>query len=292
MKSRYLHRIPAVCVVLLLIAVGTIAADQSVIIASWNVENLGANTGVQEQAEIIRQFDIVALQEIEKIEGLDNLLARVETITGFDWEYVVSPSVGNGRAAEFYAFIFRTDRVAYVKDSKGTYPEPMQDDFSREPFFATFRAGKFDFTLITVHVTWGRLPSLRTAECQRLQSVWCYVQNLNPKESDLILLGDFNRDRPTHSAFDQLWQMGIRPVLTEAGTRTTFGRTATGGSWYDHIWINPEHTGTELTDEIGVGTPGENSYGGGCASSFEGVSDHCTIWAIFDTTNDDDPLCP
>jgi endonuclease/exonuclease/phosphatase family metal-dependent hydrolase len=277
---------------LLLIAVGTTAAGQFVIIASWNVENLGSNTDVQERAEVIRQFDIVALQEIEKIEGLDNLLARVEAITGYDWEYVVSPYVGNGRAAEFYAFIFRTDRVAYVEDSKGTYPEPMKDDFSREPFFATFRAGEFDFTLITVHVTWGRLPSLRTAECRRLQSVWGYVQNLNPEEDDLILLGDFNRDRPTHSAFDQLRQMGISPVLTETGTRTTFGRTATGGSWYDHIWIDPQHTGTELTDEIGVGTPRENSYGGGCASSLEGVSDHCTIWAIFDTTNDDDPLCP
>jgi endonuclease/exonuclease/phosphatase family metal-dependent hydrolase len=292
MKSRRLCRISAVCVVLLLIAVGITAAGQSVIIASWNVENLGANTDVQERAEIIRQFDIVALQEVLSIVGLDKLLACVEAITGDDWDVVTSPKVGEGNAAEFYAFMYRTASVAYIEESSGVYQEPMPDDFSREPFFASFRAGEFDFTLITVHITWGDLASLRTAECRRLQSVWNYVQNMDSEEDDLILLGDFNRDKPTHSAFDLLLQMGITSILTETGTRTTFGRTATGGSWYDHIWIDPQHTGTELTDEIGVGTPRENSYGGGCASSLEGVSDHCTIWAIFDTTNDDDPLCP
>lgn len=287
MKARSL----TVCVVLLLIAVGAAASGQSVTIASWNLENLGDTTDVHERAEVIRQFDIVALQEIEKVEGLDNLLARVEVITGHDWEYVISPSVGNGRAAEFYAFMYRTDSVTYIEESSGVYQEPMPDDFSREPFFATFRSGNFDFTLITVHITWGLLASLRTAECRRLQSVWNYVQDTDLEENDLILLGDFNRDKPTHSAFDLLLQMGITPTLTEEGTRTTFGRTASGGSWYDHIWIDPQHTGAELTYEVGAGTPAMNSCGGGCSYLLDGVSDHCPVWALFDTTNDDDPLC-
>ncbi len=261
------------------------------IIASWNVENLGASTDIEERAEIIRQFDIVALQEIESIEGLDSLLARVEAITGDDWERVVSPQVGKGNAAEYYAFMYCTNRVAYLAESSGVYPEPMSDDYSREPFFATFRAGEFDFTLITVHITWGLLASLRTAECRRLGSVWDYVQSVNSEEDDLILLGDFNRDRPTHSAFDPLRQMGITPVLTETGTRTTFGKTAAGGSWYDHIWVDLEHTSAELTDEAGVGTPAENSSGSGCPLSLKEASDHCPVWAIFSTTHDDDPKC-
>jgi len=272
-------------------AISSYSAENTITIASWNIYNLGTTTNVEKRAEVIRHFDIVALQEVEKIEGLDTLLSRVEEITGTDWKHVASPLIGDGNAAEYYAFVYRTDRVAYVEESSGVYPETMPDDFSREPFFATFRAGEFDFTLITVHITWGLLPSLRTAECRRLQSVWGYVQNLDPDEDDLILLGDFNRDRPTHSAFDQLCQMGITPVLTETGTRTTFGRTVTGGSWYDHIWVDLQHTGAELTDQVGAGTPLENSSGRGCPASIEKASDHCPVWAVFSTISDDDPSC-
>ena len=64
-----------------------------------------------------------------------------------------------------------------------------------------------------------------------------------------------------------------------------------GGSWYDHIWVDLQHTGAELTDEAGVGTPAENSSGGGRPSSLEEASDPCPVWAVFTTTDDDDPVC-
>lgn len=268
---------------------GASTTENQVTIASWNVCNLGANTSVVTRAEVIRNFDIVALQEVKSPEGLGRLLACVETLTGSDWDYVPSLLVGSGKAVEYYAFIYRTDRVAYVSGSSGTYPEALPTDFSREPFYATFRAGEFDFTLITVHITWSAFGSQRTAECRRLRSVWDYVQNLDQAEDDLILLGDFNRDRPTHSAFDQLWQVGLTPLLSASGTRTTFGRTLAGGSWYDNIWIDPTCTTTsELSGQLGAGTPSLNSYGAGCSECLRGVSDHCPVWATFRTDSDDD----
>jgi len=264
--------------------------ESQVAVASWNVCNLAANTSVVTRAEVIRNFDIVAVQEVESPEGLDRLLACVKTLTRSDcWEYLLSPLVGSGKAAEYYAFIYRTDRVAYVSGSSGTYPKAVAPDFSREPFYATFRAGEFDFTLVTVHITWSAFSSQRTAECRRLRSVWDYVQNLDQAEDDLILLGDFNRDRPTHSAFDQLWQMELTPLLSASGTRTTFGRTLAGGSWYDNIWIDPSCTTTaELTGQFGAGTPSLNSYGLGCSECLRGISDHCPVWATFRTDSDDD----
>jgi len=270
-------------------AIASHSADDTITIASWNLYNLGATTNVEKRAEVIRHFDIVALQEVEKIEGLDNLLARVEAISGNNWEYICSPRVGQGNAAEYYAFMYRTDRVAYVEECSGVYPEPMPDDFSREPFFATFQAGEFDFTLITVHITWGELASLRTAECHCLAFVWDYVQNLSCAENDLILLGDFNRDRPTHSAFEPLREMGVIALLTEAGTRTTFGKTTDGGYWYDNIWIDPRYTQEESTGRVGVSTPSSNSYRAACAQLLKGVSDHCPVWAEFRVDTDDDP---
>jgi len=292
MGSNSLSHIVRCCMVLtLLTALAAPVHGEAVTIASWNIENLGEKSDIEQRAQVIEHFDIVALQEVEALKGLKNLVSQVETNTGVDWEYVASPLVGSGGAAEYYSFVYRTDRVTYIEDTSGVYPEPSPDDFSREPFYASFRAGSFDFTLITVHITWGLFARLRTEECRRLQSVWSYVQHLDPAEDDLILLGDFNRDKPTHSAFNPLEELGITPVLTAAGTRTTYGRTASGGNWYDHIWIDPDFTATELTADIGTGTPAQNAAGGGCPSPLRSASDHCPIWAVFDTTEDDDPVC-
>jgi endonuclease/exonuclease/phosphatase family metal-dependent hydrolase len=270
-------------------AFGAVAVGgDTVVIGTWNVWNLGAESDVAERAKVIAEFDIVALQEVEAIQGLRHLLSQVEAETGVDWEYVVSCQVGDGNAAEFYAFMYRTDRVSYVECSSDLYPEPTPDRFSREPFFATFRAGEFDFTLITVHITWGVLASLRTAECRRLAEVWAYVQDLDPRENDLILLGDFNRTKPTHSAFNDLEGLGLTALLTATGTRTTFGLTASGGSWYDHMWIDPTYTIAEWTGQAGTGTPSNDSSGAGCPEALKGVSDHCPVWGVFRTTTDDD----
>ena len=279
---------------LLLIAVLVVAATahadgDALLIASWNLMKLGEESPVAARAEVIKLFDLVAVQEVLALSGLDRLTEQLRCLTGVDWSYVASPRVGDGNASEYYAFIYRTDRVLHVAGAGGAYPEAAPTEFSREPFFASFRAGAFDFTLITVHITWGASASERTEECQRLAEVWSYVQALDPVENDVILVGDFNRDRPTHSAFDPLWELGLVPVLESGGTRTTFGRTAWGGSFYDNLWIDRSHTGTEITDVYGAGTPLENTLGRGCPDTLRDASDHCPVWAAFVTTHDDDP---
>jgi deoxyribonuclease-1-like protein len=270
---------------------GTWPVEQNnyIVIASWNVQNLGSKKEVAPLAEVIQEFDVVALQEVENLPALNRLLAELRKRQPHsNWQQLASQKVGQGRAAEYYAFVYRADRLTYVQSSANVYTEPAPDNFSREPFFATFVAGEFDFTLITVHITWGPLKSLRTAECQRLSVVWRYVQNLDSYENDLLLLGDFNRDKPTHFAFDNLEALGLNSLVTATGTRTTFGRTVSGGSWYDHIWIDPAFTSTEWTGLSGTGTPSNDSSGTGCALSLKGVSDHCPVWAIFSTEIDDD----
>jgi len=269
------------------------SADDTIFIASWNLHGLGESSDdakVETLAEVISLFDIVALQEIKSKEGLAKLVKELNQRESEEkWDSAVSSSVGEGGAAEYYAFVYRSNRIQHLDGPEGVYPELTPEDFSREPFYATFRAGEFDFTLITVHITWGELASLRTAECQRLAVVWGYVQDLDPAEDDLILLGDFNRDCPKHSAFDPLRERGVIHLLTKAGTRTTFGKTAEGGHWYDNIWIDPSYTQDESTGRVGVSTPSSNSYGAACAPFLEGVSDHCPVWAEFRVDTDDDP---
>ena len=71
------------------------------------------------------------------------------------YDYQFSPAVGRG-SKERYAFLYRSKLVSVVRHGE-LYPDVAdgKDDFSRDPYWATFRAGEFDFSVIAVHVIWG-----------------------------------------------------------------------------------------------------------------------------------------
>ncbi len=265
---------------------------ETVKVASWNILNLGRETPVEQRAEIIAQFDIVALQEVESLEGLERLRAQVEAEAGTPWEMAVSEKVGEGNAAEYYAFVYRTDRVQEVDGPKGVYPEPSPADFSREPFFATFKAGDFDFTVATIHVTFGK-ASERTAEVTRLADVWEHIQGLDQAENDILLMGDFNRNKPTHSAFDALEDLGVSNLVVGTNVFTAYSTKPDkiGSNWYDNIWMDPQYTGHEYAGHNGVEYIHERYYQDADHPHLEvrkKVSDHCPVWAEFHTTKGDD----
>jgi len=229
-------------------------------------------------ADKLVAFDIIALQEIQTDSGLDALIqvlnAHTRTGTDVAWSYVSSSGcVANG--GELYAFVYRSDLMERLPGPEGVYPESSPEDFSRPPFFATFRAGAFDFTLITVHIKWGQSASQRIAECHRLASVWDYVQGLPPSEKDVILLGDFNCSAPTHEAFEPLLFTGIVPILTDPGTLTALD------GWYDNIWIDGQSSRARPTGVLGVGTGDINCSVGTCISSSMAPSNHCPVFAEF-----------
>jgi len=250
-KSRLL-----ICVVALsAVASFGASASHTIRIASWNVLNLNKTTPVDERAEVIAQYDIVALQEVESLEGLERLRQAVEERSGVTWKTAASPKVGEGQAAEYYAFIYRADRVSETAGPHGVYPASSSTEFSRPPFYDTFKAGNFDFTLITVHITFATPASRRADEVRRLKQVWIYVHGLEPKEDDLLLMGDFNTNRPTNLAFDPLRELGLVNLIT--GDSTTFTTYSTrenrvGSAWYDNIWMDPSHTAAEHMGSSGI----------------------------------------
>ena len=133
------------------------------------------------------------------------------------------------------------------------YREAAATDFPREPFFAALKADNFDFTLVTVHVTLASGSAI-SAEVDRLAGVWAYVQNLDPKENDVLLMGDLNRHKPTHTAFTRLKALGVTNVIAGDGVFTTFGSKASqvGANWYDNIWIDRQYSAHELMGRFGV----------------------------------------
>ena len=98
---------------------------------------------------------------------------------GKAYQYQFSPAVGRG-SKERYAFLYNPKLVSVVRQGE-LYPDAAdgRDDFSRDPYWATFRAGAFDFSVIAVHVIWGKRVGPRKAEVKALADVYRYVQESN-----------------------------------------------------------------------------------------------------------------
>ena len=65
----------------------------------------------------------------------------------------------------------------------------------RDPYWATFRAGEFDFSVIAVHVIWGDTVGPRKAEVRALADVYQVCPGARTvTEDDVLLVGDFNRN--------------------------------------------------------------------------------------------------
>jgi hypothetical protein len=204
---------------------------------------------------------------------LDRLVAF---LPGYD--SVVSEPVGRHPSSmERYAFLFRTDRVE-VAAPPARFPDPA-DWFIREPFVGHFRAGEFDFTLVTVHVLYGDGPADRRPEIARLDDVLRWADEHNGPEEDVLLVGDFNVD-----VADRAWEMAPWVGLVPPDTMTTI----TDRSSYDNIWYNPAATTEVLLGTYEVFNFDEVLFGNDDAAARLAVSDHRPVSIRFSTAGPDD----
>ena len=258
----------------------TAAYCQTITIASWNVRIY--STGSRDDAELelicdrLEQFDLVAVQELRDQEVIDRTLAMLHG-RGQAFDALVSDGVGRG-VLERYGFLWRPERVELI-DAGGFYPDP-QDLLIREPYWATFRAGSFDFTLISTHNVWGDRVAYRRAETALMDDVYAYVQAADPDEQDVMLVGDYNLP-PDDTGFEEL-----RAVLTplfDADEHTVIS----DNEIYDNIWLDLAFV-TEWTGETGIDRFDETAFGDDDSAASLAVSDHRPIWARFRTGSDDD----
>ena len=161
-------------------------------ISSFNILRLGANEkNYKEVGKILSSFDIVGLEEVFSEAGVQKVVDELEKVTNVDWDYhMTSYPVGTKKYKEQYAYVFRTDRVKFLK-SRG-YFKDRQNDFIREPYGADFKIGNMDFTFVLLHSIYGDKKSFRVAEANSLRKVYDYFQDMDKEENDIIIGGDFN----------------------------------------------------------------------------------------------------
>jgi endonuclease/exonuclease/phosphatase family metal-dependent hydrolase len=176
---------------------------------------------------VIRQssFDVVAVQEVKR-EG-QQVDALLNTL-GPPWRATsLSPVTGNH---ERFVFLYDGDHVREVEGGHFVR-SPLAAAFGRTPYQATFRAGQFDFTLVTVHLTYEDKEH-RRRESEALAGLAADVAG-ESGEKDVIVLGDFNAQSPRDLA--PATAAGLLSLNHDA---TNLGSTEA----YDTLLINPTYT--------------------------------------------------
>ena len=275
------------------------SAQPTIRIASFNIQTFGKSKMgkpyvMRTIAEVIRRFDVVAIQEIRTQDDyfVQNLLRDyVNPGASAPYAATVSPRLGRTISTEQYAYVYNTATVEASPQVDFVLTD-NQDALHREPHVAMFRTRvapverAFTFVLMNVHTD----PDEVKDELDALYGAYQAVQRMSihgATEDDVILLGDLNTNVPaagpytpsnnvrdlTPSDLRMLSRIhGIYPLIRNQATNTR------GTRLHDNLLI-PRITTTEFTGRSGVfDLPGEFRLSREQALQ---VSDHLPVWGEF-----------
>ena len=224
--------------------------DETINVAVWNIREFGkvrrTEAAIHYIAEILGQFDLVALVELRS--DLTDL-GRVLPILGPSWDVVYSDWLDDdGGNKERVALLFDSRAVTFnglaaevdaPRGKKGTEYLATQS-FWRAPYMCSFRAGNFDFIVITTHARWGNSIKGRQAELQMLADwVDTRFKDKFVEDHDLIVMGDFNVPKIGDSLFKALTSRGLQVpdalVNLRAGDQVIGGSNLGKDARYDQI---------------------------------------------------------
>ena len=236
--------------------------DKNLLLASWNIRDFGApgtrrGFGYRSPetlyyiAEILSRFDFIAVQEVNELDELEEVI----DILGRDWDYIATdvtdPSLGGN--GERLTFVF-DKRKLWFKNISGEIVLPSNmliskalveteegkklysgKQFRRTPFLTRFQSGWFKFDICTVHLYYGAEsgPALdeRVDEIDRIAKYFGKRAKKALKDNRaLILLGDFNIVHPDHKTMKALLDNGFTGPK-KLGDPTNFS----GNKYYDQI---------------------------------------------------------
>lgn len=248
-------------------------------IASFNIQVFGTSKIeqawiVEILAKVVRQFDIVAIQEVRaKDDTILPQFIRAINADGSQYDFVIGPRLGRSNSKEQYAFVYNTRHVEVDRNSIATINDP-DDLLHREPFVARFRAlgvppeTAFTFWLADVHTD----PDEVAQEVDALADVFEVMRRARADEDDVIMLGDFNANEK------EFGKLGKIPGVTWAVSDTTTNTRRT--KQYDNLIFHGQAT-AEYTGRWGI-VDIVQQYGITLEEALK-VSDHLPIWAEFST---------
>lgn len=279
--------------------------DQNLIIGTWNIRAFGRvfhqwseNPADPKRnlramaciAEIVRRFDVLAVQEVKSdTTGIQFLMRE---LLGTDWGLLMS-DVSGGSAGN-------TERLSFIFDKRRVQPSglageivlpptadgnPMQQ-FDRTPYIVGFQSRHENFALLTAHIRYGKVPADRIGELRSLaqyvaKEIRARIKTL-AEERNLIVLGDFNIDqRGDNPLFQAFISTGLVVPDALLNLRSTYDTKA---KYYDQIaWFMGG------LDMLTAGRAGVIDFAGAVFKDLTlqqmsyRMSDHFPLWVEFQT---------
>jgi endonuclease/exonuclease/phosphatase family metal-dependent hydrolase len=249
----------------------------AVLIASFNIQVFGESKiskphVVEILARVVRQFDIVAIQEVRaKSDGIIPRFVDAVNADGSRYHWIIGPRQGRTVSKEQYCFLYDMNRIEVDAASIGVVPDPG-GKLHRPPMHVRFRTRvvpqsmAFTFWMVDIHTDPDEVPQ----EIDALVDVFTAMKTARPDEDDVILLGDLNAGPPQFGRFTKT--PGVAWAV--AGTTTNTHRTKT----YDNLIFDRNAT-TEYLGRWGV-VDLQSTFGLPLERALE-VSDHNPVWAAF-----------
>ena len=249
-------------------------------IASWALDGftpskLANPIARQNLMRVIRQFDIIALQQIASVErDIVPRLADAANEAGRNYDYIIGQQTGPADQSEQLAFIFDVNRVK--TDRKQTYTVADPDNqILCDPLVAWFRAAQppssqaWTFSVVNVRIDLGRAPQ----EVALMPGIMSAVRLDGRGEDDVVMAGLFQAD-------DEYLLPTIAGEATRAAVRSVptdiFGRHQTANIVMD----------TKMTSEY-IGRGGAFDFlrvYNLSAAEAETVTSHLPVFAEFTAT--------
>lgn len=279
----------------LLTAVPLRSIDENVLIASWNIAQFSdkkKKRALQYIADICERFDIIAIQEVKtNLRGL----AKLQELLPGNYKILVSDPTGNNERMAFLydkRTVISTGLVCEIAFN-GTIASPNVFQFQRSPYCASFRAGRFDFTIVSVHIAEGSSHETVGLELreQEITELVKFIKHEAGRAQDTVfdpdffLVGDFNIQTDGDRFFQALTG-GEAPRFMMPDGMNKLGTNLDQTKTFDKIaWIPSNEF--EFTGKFGTIPFGNVLYQEADQpkdAARKEVSDHLPIWAEFRVT--------
>jgi endonuclease/exonuclease/phosphatase family metal-dependent hydrolase len=241
---------------------------------SWNIENLGSsksNTEITFIANTLRDYDIVAIQEVVAGDGGAQSVAKLAdelNRKGAKWDYVISdPTSSSAYKTERYAFLWKTSKIKKI--GRAWLEKKYHLEIDREPFFCTFEYENKQFTVANFHaITKNRQPETEIKYFKFLPEEY---PNLN-----LIFVGDFNCPQ-SHTVFNPLKKMGYQSMLIDQ--KTSLKKECKKGNCLASEFDNMYYHASKITVKNAGIIPFYKNFNS--LQEARMISDHIPIWMEF-----------
>lgn len=279
-------------------------------VGSWNIAWLGNESREQasdastmdEMARMIAEdwsIDLIALEEINtslvtELYGKENSLEPWRHLQTALQKRGYQTQAGSSGQAQRIVFAWRKPVVVISMPQDMVIPDSyLVDDYCRssglrKPLVGFFRSGKFDFLAIGLHLKSGYGNKSDCANAVREQQVYYLdkkFSELEKKDKDIILLGDFNAVSK-HDSLRALHERGFIALTDKENRHPASNVYSQGkenrGGIIDHVMIFPQASQEFKKQSTFIFKPED-------AKVFrEKYSDHFPVWADFTTVKDDD----